>query len=338
MNILFQIRDDYKKNIAGDSIQLLMTKKYLEQLGVHAEISTGSDRPLDRFDIVHIFNTVRIKEPYQFALNAIKQKKPYVLSTIYWNMKDYVNQAARHTHSNVDWWLGTNTMRTDVLLNAAALLPNSKMEMNLIKKDFPVKNHFFIIPNCSDKFFYHASSRKFVLKYHLKDFILCAGRISSRKNQLSLIKALKKTDHQLVLIGSNRNIEYYQACKSAANSNTIFINEMSYLHLASAYAAASVHVLPSWFETPGLSNLEAGLAGCHIVTTSKGCTKEYFRNFAAYCDPSNVDSIRDQVEKMIRAPKNRDLSRYIHKNYLWENAAKKTLEAYHQVKDGLLLS
>ena len=32
--------------------------------------------------------------------------------------------------------------------------------------------------------------------------------------------------------------------------------------LASAYAAARVFALPSWFETPGLAALEAALAGC----------------------------------------------------------------------------
>ena len=31
--------------------------------------------------------------------------------------------------------------------------------------------------------------------------------------------------------------------------------------LASAYAAARVFALPSWFETPGLAALEAALAG-----------------------------------------------------------------------------
>lgn len=33
MHVLFQIREDYNKNIAGDSIQMLMTKNILKSLG-----------------------------------------------------------------------------------------------------------------------------------------------------------------------------------------------------------------------------------------------------------------------------------------------------------------
>ena len=331
MNVLFQIRNDYKKSIAGDSIQLLMTKEYLEQLGVHVDISAQYDVNLDHYDIVHIFNIIRIKEPYRFAMNAIRQKKPYVLSTIYWNMKDYIVQATDHTYSNADWWLESNPVRYEMLCNAAALLPNSSLEMQLIKKDFHVKSKFFIIPNCSDKFFFRADSRNFRVKYRLDNFVLCVGRISSRKNQLALIHALRKTDYQLVLIGSKYHADYYEACREAANDNTLFIDEMKYENLASAYASAKVHVMPSWFETPGLSSLEAGLAGCNIVTTDRGCPREYFKNMAAYCNPASQKSIREQVEKMYRTPKSSKLSRHIFNNYIWEKAAQKTLEAYQSI-------
>lgn len=331
MNILMQIRDDYQKHIAGDSIQLLMTKKYLEALGVNIEVSSKYSDSLSQYDIIHIFNTTRIKESYRFSLNALKQKRPYVLSTIYWNMKDYLERDGYHISSNFEWWKQSNTMRKEILLKAAALLPNSVSEKNLIKKDFDVENKFFIIPNCSDKMFFKADSQEFVSQHHINDFILCVGRIACRKNQLSLIKALHNTKYKLVFIGSNHNIEYYQACRKAANQNTFFLNEMKYHNLPSAYAAAKVHVMPSWFETPGLSSLEAGLAGCNLVTTDIGCQREYFKSFAAYVDPWNENSIRDGVERMYHTPKNDSLRQHIYENYIWETAAQKTLEAYNKV-------
>ena len=101
--------------------------------------------------------------------------------------------------------------------------------------------------------------------------------------------------------------------------------------LASAYHAAKVHALPSWFETPGLVNLEAGLAECNIVATDKGSTKEYLLDYAWYCDPASTTSIRRAVLDAFSAKKSPDLRKFILANFSWEQAAEKTLRVYERV-------
>ena len=330
LNVLFQIRDDYKSNLAGDSIQMLKTKQHIGNMGVNVDVSSSYNISLEKYDVLHIFNVIRAEESYKFVQNSLKQNKPYVLSTIYWNMKEYINKDV-YTSSTIEWWSKLNNMRKYIILNASALLPNSEIEMQVLRKDFSANNKYFVIPNCSDWNFYSSSPDSFVSKYGLKDFILCVGRISYRKNQLALIKALKDTDYILVFIGRKSNKKYFQKCKDAANQNVFFISEIKHSELASAYAAAKVHVLPSWFETPGLASLEAGLAGCNIVTTCKGSTKEYFKQYAYYCDPSDIESIKKAVECAYKAPKTDELKECILNNYMWESAALKTLEAYRYV-------
>ena len=44
--------------------------------------------------------------------------------------------------------------------------------------------------------------------------------------------------------------------------------------------------LPSWFETPGLAALEAALAGCSVVITPFGSTREYFGDLVEYARPA----------------------------------------------------
>ncbi len=332
MKVLFQIRSDYKKCIAGDSIQMLKTKEYLTKLGIDVEISSDYNKDLKKYDILHLFNLVRANETYQYHQNALKQNKPYVLSTIYWNMTDYIKNDL-NTKSTLEWWFKSNNTRKEIIKNAAVLLPNSDMEMQVLQEDFNISNKYFVIPNCSDRGFYFANPEKFIKKYKLKDFVLCVGRISNRKNQLALINSLKNQKIKLVLIGPRSNQKYYEICKEASSENVIFFNEMKHYELSSAYAAAKVHVLPSWFETPGLSTLEAGLAGCNIVSTDKGSTKEYFQDFVHYCDPNNEKSIGEAVLKAYIRPKNNELKNYILNNYTWEVAASKTLEAYQYLID-----
>lgn len=330
MNVLFQIRNNYTESIAGDSIQMQKTKEYLEKSGIEVDVSTKDHINLDKYDLVHIFNLIRIKESYGFAKNAVKQGKPYVLSTIYWNMMDYINND-KNTSTTIQWWQKENRKRKELLSSAAALLPNSSIEMNVLKKDFNINKEYFIIPNCADRFFYNAKPDNFISEYGLTDFILCVGRVSCRKNQLALINALKGTGLKLVLIGPSNDGDYLKKCKLSADNSVIFIDQLNYYKLASAYAAAKVHVLPSWFETPGLASLEAGLAGSNIVTTNIGSTYEYFYDKALYCDPSSEESIRKSVMTAYSKPKEEILKNYILNNYTWEVAALKTLDAYKTV-------
>jgi len=97
------------------------------------------------------------------------------------------------------------------------------------------------------------------------------------------------------------------------------------------YKAAKVHVLPSWFETTGLSSLEAGAMGCNIVVTRKGDTEEYFKDMAYYCEPDDVESIRNAVLQAYTNPVNPYLQDYIFSHYTWKDTAEQTLQAYQLI-------
>ena len=101
--------------------------------------------------------------------------------------------------------------------------------------------------------------------------------------------------------------------------------------LASAYAAASVFVLPSLFETPGIAALEAALAGAKIVITPYGGTKNYFNTMATYVEPYSLDSIREGITKSLNEGKNPQLKEHIKREFLWSRVAEKTLTVYKSV-------
>ena len=61
---------------------------------------------------------------------------------------------------------------------------------------------------------------------------------------------------------------------------------------------AKVNVLTSWVETPGLVSLEAAYAGCNLVVSDKGSVRDYFKNFAFYCDPSNIKNIKNTTKTL----------------------------------------
>ena len=108
-------------------------------------------------------------------------------------------------------------------------------------------------------------------------------------------------------------------------------NHLPQHELVSYYQQAKVHILPSWFESCGLSSLEAGLMGCNVVITKKGFASEYFGDMAFYCDPSSPSSILKAVEQASGFETNTRLQENILASYTWRQAADKTLEGYRQI-------
>ena len=60
MRVLFQIRPDFITNPAGDSMQMLYTRRHLSSLGVEVDISTTFSQNYRGYDLVHLFNLTRV--------------------------------------------------------------------------------------------------------------------------------------------------------------------------------------------------------------------------------------------------------------------------------------
>jgi glycosyltransferase involved in cell wall biosynthesis len=362
MNVLFQTRTNLYTSPGGDLIQIQKTKEFLEKLGVNVDVSLEFEPDLSKYDIVHLFNLMDPQDIYLQCLNAKKQNKKIVLSTIYGLYTEYEQKARggiaqkisnilspyqigylkiilRHFHEKrfhkgvlKMMFKGYYRLMKEIINNTNVLLPNSFSEMNRVAKEFKLKDFSFeVIPNAIDKKIFNGdddiSQNKF-LKY--QNCIVCAARIEGRKSILNLVRAVKNTNYKLVLVGneSKNQLNYVKQVHSEAGNNVFFLGVVPHQELKELYQIAKVHALISWMETPGLSSLEAGVMGCNIVVTRKGDTEEYFDDLAFYCEPDNVNSIRQAIEKAFNSDFNQELRKKILENYTWEHSASKTLIAY----------
>ncbi len=357
MKILMQNRPDAFKIPGGDSIQMVKTKEFLEKLGIKIDINLGEEVDFKNYAIIHLFNITRINETYHYCIEAKKHKKPIALSTIYWNMDEFFLEfpsskfykylpifiskqiLGKKTTLKLLSFMKKNLKiwkaQKFVLENCDLLLPNSQSEKEVLIKDFNLSPQklFKIVPNAvDDNLFLSSKSNNFAKKYKVSNFVLCVGRIERRKNQLNLIKAMKNINASLVLVGGPNpyELDYFKKCRKLAqkSNKVVFIDNTPHNQLVPVYKEAQVHVLPSWYETPGLVSLEAALCGSNIVTTSRGSTKEYFKDMAWYCDPNNINSIKKAVQKALKAPKTDKLKKHILSHFTWEKAAQETLKAY----------
>ncbi len=364
MKILFQSRATLFTVPGGDTIQVVKTAEALRKKGCAVDISTELEPDVSSYDIVHLFNLIRPQETYLQALNAKKQGKKIALSTIFVSFEEadqrartglagilsrtlkpgqleYLKMIARavknfefHKGTLTILYKGYYTSQSKIVDLTDLLLPNSKSEMKRVWARFSGARHkpYVIVPNAMDATLFTFQKRevKSVVPDPLKDCVLCVARIEPRKCQLKLIRAMKNIPWPLVLIGkpAPNHLTYFEQIKKEAGSNVYILGHIEHDKLVGYYQAAKVHALVSWFETTGLSSLEAGAMGCNLVITEKGDTRDYFGDYAFYCEPHSEESIRKAIIRAYETPPNPHLQEHILHNYTWEQAAEKTMEGY----------
>jgi glycosyltransferase involved in cell wall biosynthesis len=367
VRVLFALRVDAFRRIGGDTVQASKTRDALRSLGVHVDLTTDLNSPLRGYDLVHVFNLVRVHETFWFARHAVREGVPVVLSPIYWDFDEVerrwqgallslalrvlgrdvterlktaariVLRGERSVAALLQLVYGYRRQQQQVVAWSSCLLPNSTAEQQVLGRRFNIRNKLIaVVPNAVDPLFAKGNGSRFKQRYGLDDFLLCVGRFDPRKNQLRLVEAVRDLGIPLVLIGSAapNHTSYYRRVTRAARMvrpPALILGHFDARELADAYAAARVHVQPSWIETPGLASLEAGLAGCNLVVADVPPVREYFGDYVWYCDPGDVSSIRRAILEAWASPPRPELGEHIRKNYTWERAAQVTLKAYRQV-------
>ncbi len=342
----------------GDTIQVLQTAAHLKEHNVIVDIKLTNEKiDYKKYHLLHFFNITR---PADILYHIHSSGKPFVVSTIFIDYSEYdkyhrkglagmlfrfINADGIEYIKTISRWLlgkdklvskeyiwkGQRRAILEIIKKASLLLPNSHSEYKRLVQRYHCNTDHVVIPNGIEP-------GLFIFKKETKkdpQLIICMARIEGIKNQLNLIRALRNTKFSLLIIGSaapNQSV-YYNKCRELATDNIRFIEYLSQEELVSYYQKATVHVLPSWFETTGLSSLEAASMGCNIVITDKGDAKEYFGDEAFYCDPLLTESIYLAVEKASALPFNRSLQEKILTHYTWQQATIQTMEAYKRIKD-----
>ena len=327
IRVLFLTRADIFKLRAGDTVQVSLLAEYLRKKGLTVSLSTRLKPDLDQYDLVHYFNILRTEGSYQRCL-AVKEKGiPLLITPIYWNVEQYL---AQENPAALTTWRIKQEERRRILKLADLIVPNAELEWEQLERDFRTGQPYRIIYNGVEDFFYGAPVEP------VRNHILMVGRIHRSKNQLGLIKALRGSGLKLTMIGDINDHHYYRLCRQEADQHIEIKAGVNRRELRRLYRDAAVHVLPSWYDTPGLVSLEAGLAGCKLVSTERGTAREYFKDYAEYCVPDDLSDIRTKVLRAVERKPEPELPYYILNNFTWQRVAEKTRQIYSELLSFLI--
>ncbi|MHC4179244.1 MAG: glycosyltransferase [Planctomycetota bacterium] len=327
----------------GGEVQMLALARALRSVGVTARLRRPWEDLLSGVDCLHLFGSV--PEHLSVVEAARRHNLPVVLSTIAWfQLSSYWREprpllgrlAACAKFMARSACPGLPSWRRRLYREVDLLLPNSQAEAEQLVRYFLVPpERIQVVPNGADERFAAADPEPFARLVGSGKFVLCAGRIEPRKNQLGLLRAMRGTGVPVVVLGDvvPGHERYLAECRRAAGRQVRFIPRIDHHDplLASAYAACGCLVLASWYETPGLVALEAALSGTPLVLPRHGSASEYFGPLAAYVRPGDLPGIRRAVLAALARGRSPVLAELVRSNFSWNAAAQATREAYDRI-------
>ncbi|HMI03602.1 MAG TPA: glycosyltransferase family 1 protein [Pedobacter sp.] len=168
-----------------------------------------------------------------------------------------------------------------------------------------------VYQGCDDSFKTPASAEKKTalrLKFQLPDkYILNVGTIETRKNLLTLIRALKHVNesYKLVVIGKRTayaDLVQQEIDRLDLNSRVIFLQNVPFDELPVIYQMAGVFVYPSVYEGFGIPVIEALCSGVPVVAASGSCLEEAGGPGSIYAAPSDHLGFAKAINDVLGSP------------------------------------
>jgi glycosyltransferase involved in cell wall biosynthesis len=350
--VLFVAHPNAFDEAGGAMTQVSFTKRALEADGITVDLVTTLAPDARGYDMAHVFGVYDPREASEQVRACKSAGVTTAVSPLWWDLFEYygrsrgINAVLAGPEKRIE--AGLRRLRTtkterflrpnerkkyiarldlqrSTMLEADVLLPNSVVEAFLLRKKMRLEE------------------RPMIVVHHAVDVpvgersgepragVLCVGRIEPNKNQATLLYALRDLDVDVTLVGACREPEYLKVLERYLSDRHTWIGPRAREDVLDLMSRAAVHVLPSWFEFPGLVSLEAGAMGARVVAGNSGTEGEYLGDHAFYIDPEDPAVMRRVIEKALALPARRPgdaldkrLSRLTERS-----VARKTLRGYH---------
>ena len=330
--------NDYPFSVAfgGKEIQLLtyesMLSKHHDKDIAFKKLDIWDKNNLDGIDILHFFGH---SNWYYDIINSLNVNYPnlktVVSPTIYFQNFKVVRSAS--LLSKICPLPNTFFYKKTFFRKCDKIIVNSHSEKDQLISIFGknLKNKIAVLYNGIENDFCNfdddTNKSLFLEKFNLTEgYLLSVGFIDARKNRLNLIKAFlnihKIINKKLVIIGDFRfhKEKDVRTTRKLISDHPDKILHIPYIDrqsdlLKSAYCNCSSHLLPSHLETPGLSNLEALYFNKCIVVGDCKPVREYFKDYAIYCNSESIKSIESAIIKSLHVETKYNYKQYIENNY-----------------------
>lgn len=168
-----------------------------------------------------------------------------------------------------------------------------------------------IYQSCDDSFKSPSSAQtkqEVRIKHTLPSkYILNVGTIETRKNLLTLIKALPQihADYQLVVVGKRTayaDLVRDEIANLGLKDRVHFLQNVPFDELPSIYQMADAFVYPSLYEGFGIPIIEALYSGIPVIAATGSCLEEAGGKNSLYVSPFDEIALSAAINKVLNDP------------------------------------
>lgn len=290
MRIAFATHPTAFQQPGGGEAVLLELRERLGRRGHDVELFDPWTKNLSGFEVLHYFSSIGTDlYPY------VRRYVPLVVTPTIWPELPPGAQVRRDVRRRAGALLGRAWISP--YEPADRLIVHTNIERDLLVRNYGARQErVIVVPHGVDERFAHPTDGSFARRHGLTRYAVCVGRLEPNKNQLQLIRALRNTGLELVIVGERAAGEdvYAAACQSEADETVHFVGPLSSAseELVDAIRCAAVLVVPSAYETWSLAAHEAGVAGTPIAASATPILRELLSPWATFFDPGVLLELR----------------------------------------------
>ena len=306
--------NDFPLTIAkgGKEEQLKLVAGYIRQNfeGVY-DIHDENAPKIASGDTLHCFGDNPIFLHFSEFLKGNGIVPKLIISPSFYRRSSWVYMLLRLFPRKIPTWYSE---REKMYKSFDRVIVNSAFEKAYLNRIFGLKN-IEVVYNS----FESTNHRGDTKKTSRGEYCLCVSHISERKNIFELMRAAEELFNsrniRLVIAGgvrfhSHTNLKKFER-ELLKNRGVDFVGYQSKDALVELYENCKFHVLPSFIETPGISNLEACSFGKPIVVGDFPVVREYFGESAIYTGFKSSDILKAMKSALaISTPVKYDLSKF----------------------------
>jgi glycosyltransferase involved in cell wall biosynthesis len=327
---------------ADDRIALEALSGTLPEIGVAARLWRPFEDSLARCRCLHLFGTAA--EFLPVVESARQSGVKVVLSPESWgSAADRGSYPRGRLQKTASWFVkGWRAVfskppawQRELYAAVDLLLPSSNVEAQQIARRFKLPlERLRVIPHGVDPCIAAANPELFCQYAGVRDFVLYAGAIEPKNQQLGFLWAMKNLEIPVVILGNAapRCEWYLDECRRVAGSHVQFLPRIAGNDplMASAYAACACLVVGSGVVAPERIALAAGVSGTPLVLFEGGAGSEYFGQQAVYVRPDDVTGIRRGVQAALDQKRSKNLAEHVRTYFSWKAVARALRDAYRQ--------
>ncbi|MCB0359357.1 MAG: glycosyltransferase, partial [Bdellovibrionales bacterium] len=218
LRVLMQNRSNARTHRGGDTVVMEAVAGELQKLGVFVDIDLEGAADPRRYDLVHLYNFATPQVTEAFAKRAVEAGTPFVVTTMYEDLPIFYNQmlaqfevfqAYVNAGQPQERWESLRTIVQQtapsarwenrwVAERAAALIATGERERQTLLTDYPNIQRVELYSCGCNIEQRQVGPERFRGEFGVSEFVLCVGRLETRKNQLALLKALEDSELTLV--------------------------------------------------------------------------------------------------------------------------------------------